>query len=285
MEIRDRAQMDPAYLWDLTPIYGSDDAWRKALEEARARVDALSDISGTLGRSAEDLKAGLDRIYAASECTERVYCYAFLKKSGDGGAPVLQEMEARAISLMVALETATAFLRPEILAIPAETLAKYMEAPMLSTYRHMLEDIVRGRGHTLDSGGERILAMLGDAAQTPDNAFTMLSEVDMRFSPIRDERGEEVPLTHGSFGVYRESRDARVRREAFESYFGEYKRYQNTLAAIYGGSVKQDCFNAEVRGYQSACEAALCAFPGILPQSSQQNLLPFFSNSVDVFSK
>lgn len=257
MEAKLRSEMNPEYMWDLTPVFESDDAWRAALAQTEAAVNALGDLPGTLGESAAALVAGLDRIHAAAELEQRVYAYAFLKKSGDGGDPACQEMEARAVGLMVALETATAFVNPEILAIPAATLDGWMADGALGGYRHMVEDIVRARSHTLDGRGERILAMLGDAAQTPQNAFEMLSAVDMRFQPIRDEDGGEAPLTHASFGVFRESRDPAVRRAAFESYFGEYRKYANTLAAIYAGSVKQDCFNAQVRGFDDACAAAL----------------------------
>ena len=259
MENKLRSQMNQAFMWDLKPVFESDEAWQSAFMRARASIEAIHAVPGTLGRSAEALRSGLDCVYAAAEAVERVYSYAFLRKSEDGGDAANQEMEARAIGLMVELQTAMAFLSPEILAIPAETLESNMKDERLKPCRHMIEDIVRARSHTLDAGGERILAMLGDAAQTPENAFEMLSSVDMRFPAIRDGQGEEAPLTHGSFGIFRESRDQRVRRDAFESYFREYAKYINTLAAIYSGSVKQDCFNASVRGFGGACEAALFA--------------------------
>ena len=259
MEIKTRSQMDPEFLWDLTAIFPSEDAWRAALDRAQAEVEALKDIPGTLGRSAEDLLAGLDRIYAAGEQAERVYAYAFLKKSGDGGDAACQEMEARAIGLLVAMQTATAFVNPEILRIPTETLQEWLRDERLKRYRHLAEDLERGRAHTLDAQSERMLAQLGDAFQTPGNAFQMLASVDMRFPPVHDDAGNELPLTHGSFGVYRDGRDRRLRREAFENYFGEYAKYINTLAALYAGNVKQDCFNADIRGFGGACEAALFA--------------------------
>ena len=81
----------------------------------------------------------------------------------------------------------------------------------------------------------------------------------MTFPEITDEKGEKVALTHGNFSVYRESTDRRVRREAFETYFGEFAKFQNTLAAMYGGSVKFDCYYADVRGFDSALARALFA--------------------------
>lgn len=271
MEAKSRKEMNPEYMWDLKPIYENDDAWRAALKDAEAGVASLSDIPGTLGQSAAALRAGLDRINAVSETAERVYAYAMLKKSEDGGDPVSQEMEARAISMLVALQTATAFLSPEVLSIPKEKLDSFMQDESLAVYRHIIEDVARGREHVLDHKGEQILAMLGDAAQTPSNAFEMLTEVDMRFDPVHDESGAEVPLTHGSFGVYRESRNQSVRREAFETYFGEYQKYINTLAATYAGNVKLDCFTADVRGYEDACAAAL--FSNNVPTALYDNLV------------
>ncbi len=266
MENKKRSEMNRDFMWDLTPIYASDEAWRVALSESESAVKELSALPGTLKVSVESLRAGLDKIYAISEQAERVYAYAMLRKSEDGGDPAAQEMEARAISMLVALQTATAFVNPEILSIKEATLNNWLKGEALKPYRHIIEDIARARAHTLDHNSERLMAMLGDAAQTPENVFEMLSEVDMRFPAIHDEEGNELPLTHASFGVYRESRSQQVRREAFETYFGEYTKYINTLAAAYAGSVKLDCFNADARGHESACAAALFAnnVPGSL---------------------
>ena len=271
MESKRRRDMNPEYLWDLTPIFPDRAAWQAAYAEAEAAVKGLGDLPGTLGASKEALKAGLDRIFAAMYKVEKVYNYAFLSKSGDNGDPELQDMEARGISLFVNLQTLTAFMNPEILAIPAEKLDAWMKDDDMKTYRHLVDDIARGRAHTLDAGGERLLAMLGDAAQTPGTAFEMFESVDMRFPNVHGEDGSEAPLTHGSFPIYRDSRSQAVRREAFETYFGEFAKYLNTLAAIYAGQVKLDCFNADARGFGSACEAAL--FGNNVPVALYDNLI------------
>ena len=257
MNAKPRRDMNPEFMWDLTPIFKSVEEWRAAYDEAEKAVKSLSDLPGTLVYSEDHLARGLDRISHAQELAERVYAYAFLCKSGDNGDPAYQEMEARAINLLVALETATAFVKPEILQIPAEMLEIWMKRDELKTYRHMVDDITRSRSHTLDANSERLLAMLGDVAQTPGSTFDLFESVDMRLPSIVDEAGETVPMTHGGFTVFRESRDARVRRDAFETYFGAYGQYINTLASVYGGAVKLDCFFANARKFSNACEAAL----------------------------
>ena len=280
MENKPRSAMNPEFMWDLTPIYESDAAWEEAFAQAGTLVSSLADLPGTLGASAGSLLNALAKIYEAEENVERVYGYAFLRKSGDNGNPKSQDMEARAISLIVAMQTATAFVQPEILAIPEEKLSAFMLDSRLSTYRHQLEDIARGRSHTLDANCERILAMLGDAAQTPSNVFEMFESVDMRFPNVHDENGDEQPLTHGSFSVFRESRSQAVRKEAFETYFGEFEKYINTLAATYAGAVKLNCFNASVRSFPGACEAAL--FGNNVPVALYDNLINAIHDALPV---
>ena len=252
-----RNEMDARFQWDLTQIYPNEVAWEAAMQAASDAVDALASVPGTLGTSKEAFKAGLDAIYAAGLKMETPYIYAFLKKTEDGSDARSQEMEAKATSLAVKFGAATAFLNPEILAIPAETLDAWMQDEALATYRHTVDDIVRTRAHTLDAAREQMLALLGDAAGTPKSAYEMLTDVDLQLPTVKNDAGEDVQLTGGTFPVFRESRNRAVREGAFRAMFGTYRQYGNTIAALYGGNVKLDTYFANQRGYASACEAAL----------------------------
>lgn len=258
MTQKTRGEMDPKYQWDLSHIFEDTAAWEAALETARQEVEGISGYRGTLG-SVQGAKAALDAYYALAEQAERIYLYAELTKAGDNGDQTAQAMQDRAMGLLVSLGAAASYLTPELAALPMETLEEYAKAEALSGYRHGILDIIRGRAYVLSPEQEHMLALLADPAQTPDNAFSMLSEVDMVLPTIQDENGETVQLTHGNYGVYRESRDRGVRQRAFEAYFGAFNGYINTFAALYGGSVKLDCYFAKVRGHASAQSAALFA--------------------------
>lgn len=250
-----RSEMNSAFQWDLSDIYSDQAAWEAALNKATAMVAQVPAIAGILGASAEALKSGLDKIYEAAEHAERVYVYAFLNASGDNGEASAQEMEARATRLLVDFSTASAFVNPEILSIDSDLLNDWMELPELEVYRHMISDICRARAHTLSQGEERLLAMLGDASQTPSKTYDLFESVDIEFENLAN--GD--PLTHALFGKYREDRSADVRRDAFEKYFGAFGKYINTLASLYAGSVKFDCYYAQARKHSSALESGLDA--------------------------
>lgn len=271
MELKNRAEMDPRYTWDLTAIFETDEAWERELAAASDAVEKLNTLPGTLSASLDSFKAGLDEVFAVSERMEKLYCYASLRKSGDNGDPKSQEMEARCIGLLTKFQAAVSFLNPEILAMDSDRLAGFMADESMAIYRHMVEDICRARAHTLDAEREKMLAMLSDAAQTPSNVFDMFESVDMTFDAVTGENDEELPLSHGSFAVFREHSCRKVRSDAFAKYFGAFAKFINTLAAMYAGSVKFDCYDADVRGYESACEAAL--FSNNVPVKLYDNLV------------
>lgn len=256
-----RSEMDPRFQWDFTHIYPDKAHWEAAMAEAEKAVEALSALPGTLGQSKDALKKGLEQLEDASQKVEIPYIYAMLHRAADGSEPAYQEMEARGMSLAVKANAATSFLDPEILAIPKEQLDAWMAQ----------EDISRGRAHTLSADKEKMLAMLGEAADTPSSAYEMLTNVNMVFPKIHNEAGEEVQLTSGNFGVYRESRSRAVREEAFRAMFGTYRKYGDTFAALYGGQIKFDTFFANVRGYGSSIEAYLDG--GNVPVSVYDSLI------------
>ena len=213
-----RSEQDIRFQWDLTKIYPDTAAWETAMQEAEAALAPLKDLPGTLGTSKEAFKHGLDTVYASMLKVELPYIYAFLKKTEDGSVAENQEMAARSESLLVKFSAATAFLNPEILAIPAEKLDAWMQDEALATYRHTVNDIVRMRAHTLDAAREQMLALLGDAAGTPKAAFEMLTDVDLQLPMVKNDAGEEVRLTPGTFPVYRESRSRALNLDTIHEF-------------------------------------------------------------------
>ena len=259
MALQTRAEAKKEFTWNFSDIFADDAAWEAAYKKAAAEVEKIPALAGTLGKSVAGMKAAMDLITEVSRQVEVLYIYSMLRMNVDNGDPTYQAMNGRATNLLVRLSTVAAFVGPEILSIDEKKLAEMMADPALKTYRHALEDTDRMRKYTLDRHSEEMLAMLSDAAGGTSDAFKMLESVDMTFPEIKDGNGETVTLTHGNFGVFRESGDARVRKESFEAYFGEFKRYINTFAAMYAGSVKMDNYYTRVRGYGSTCERALFA--------------------------
>jgi oligoendopeptidase F len=111
----------------------------------------------------------------------------------------------------------------------------------------------------------------------------MLTKVDMKFPDIRNEKGEEVPLTEAGYGTFIRSNDRRVRKDAFASLFETYTNFGATIAAAYSGSVKGDLFAARARGFETAVEASL--FPDEVPLSVYDNLISVIHESLPLLNE
>lgn len=283
MELKSRKEMDSAFMWDTSHIFASQEAWENMLLEAEKELSVIEGYQGTIGKSAEHLKEFTDKVFEIEEKINRVYIYAMLSKAADGGDSQALSMTAKATSLYTKFGTVTAYITPELLALSEDKAEDFLKNDLLKEYHHFLEDIFRGRKHTLDSEREKMLAMLFDAAQTPSNVFDAFTDVDLVFPKVHNEKGEEVQLTSGNFSVFRESPDRKVREEAFEAHFGEYKKYINSITEMYAGSVKFDCFMAKIRNYESAAHVAL--FKDNAPLSVYESLVEAVHNSLPTMKK
>jgi len=243
--------------WDLTKLFKSDAAWERGCKKFEKMVPEFAKFRGTLGRSANRLQACFEFEIACSKLGERLGAYASLKYSEDVSNTTYQGMIARFTYFATQMEEASSFIAPEIQAIPKTKMAEFMKHKALAPYRFSLEKLLRYRPHVLSENEERLLAMQGEVAGSTSKIFSQLNDADMTFGTVTDEDGNDVELSQSSFRALLESRKRSVRKTAFHQYYGRYEEHKNTLAAVLSGSVLQDVYNARVRNYPSAREAAL----------------------------
>jgi oligoendopeptidase F len=271
-----RSEVAKSDTWDLTSLFPNDEAWQSALPEFEVCIESFTQFSGTLGQSPEQLAACLDHDVKTDRIAERIGTYAFLKTAEDQGNSTYQGFAARYQNLASRAGQAASFIRPEILAIPDETMSKWLEHAALAPYRLVIERIHRYRAHTLAQSQERLLAMQSEMAQTASKTFRQLNDADLKFGTLEDEEGNRVELTNASFAALLQSPKREVRRQAFEQYYTQFTAHENTLAATLAGSVHTDVYYARARNYPSALESSL--FADNVPVAVYDNLIAAVRN-------
>ena len=244
--------------WRLEDLYHSTADWEGELKKVHELCEQIPDYKGRLGEGAGVLKELLRLEERISRLTERIFVYARMKRDEDNGNDQSQEMADRAQALAARVGTVTSFILPELMALPEKTIDSYLEADTeLSVYRHYFDDLIRKKKHILSPEEERILALGSEVTQAGEDVFSLFNHADLKFPLIKDAEGEEVELTHGRYLGFIESRDRRVRKEAFTGLHQTYRKFRNTLTATLNAGVKRDIFYTRVRRYSSALEAAL----------------------------
>jgi len=281
--MKNRNEIPESLKWDFTDLFESADEWESVYTSLEGKVETLALLRGTLGISAESLFNAYETMTNFEEKFDRVANYAFFAKTIDGGDTLAQEMCERVMMLNVKACTATAFFEPELMEISADRLAEFMKYPPLKKYAHIIEDSTRLRNHVLDEKSEAILAKFGKITSTPSDTYDMFTNVEMERPEVTGENGEKLPLSHGVFGMLRESANRKVREDAFEGMFGTYGKYINTFASLYGGSVKQDNLSAELRGYSSARAASLAG--SNVPEEVYDSLVAAVHGAIPLMNK
>lgn len=283
-KLAERRERKTEDTWRLEDLYASDEEWESAYQKVQKEIPSLSSFQDRLGESASILLEAFRR-KSEIECqAERIYVYANQKLHEDTRKSIYQDFAARADNLMVQLESALSYLAPELLAIPDEKIKQFFEEETeLEEYRQWIADLLRQKEHILPQEIEEILSRTGEFAGMSEDVFSMFHNADITFDTVTGTDGKQEELTHARYGRLMESRDRRVRKDAFEKYYRPYQCYENTLAALYQANAKKDSFYAKVRHYDSAREASLSN--SNIPTSVYDSLIEAVHDALPVFHR
>src|SRR5947207_8416137 len=281
-KIPTRADISDSDKWNLTHLFADVGKWQEDFAWLQRTYPSLQGWKGRVGESAQTLAEVLEFEKSLDLKIERIYHYASLQLAADSTNNEYLARIGQVQNLLTKIGEAAAFVAPEILAIDDGTFAKFVADPALAEWRIKLHKIRRMKPHVLSVPEERLLALGSVALSGYDDTFSQLTDVDMKFGVLIDEKGRERPLTQRSFSSFLVKRDHELRERAFHQFYAEFRDHQYTLAASLAYSVKADVFQARARHYSSALEAAL--FPDDVPvgvydgliRSVRANLTPLF---------
>ncbi|EGD46879.1 oligoendopeptidase F [Ruminiclostridium papyrosolvens DSM 2782] len=253
-----RKDIEDRFKWKLEDIYKDTDSWEKDFKAVKDLAAQMGNFQGKLGNSADTLLDCFKKSDELLSLNDKVFVYARMKRDEDNGNSTYQALTDRASTLGTEVYTAISFIIPEMLAIPEDKLLSFINSNKeLSLYMFMVQENLRQKEHILSEKEEQILALSTEISDTAGDIFTMYNNADIKFPHIRDEKGEDVEVTKGRYSTMLESRDRRVRKDAFEAVYGTYDKMKNTLGASLTGNVKKNRFYSVVRKYPSSLEASL----------------------------
>ena len=279
-DIRRREDVAAKYKWDLTHIYANDDAWEQAMAATFEEVKAFA---GWEGKVAEDPRKVIREYFDLDEKMSPVFSYAFLRKETDNADTVAQTLKAKLMQTAVQVQTMMSFFEPELLAMDEAALKEIAADPAMSDYDTFIEGLLRQKAHALPKEQEKLIAMMGQLASAPNNIFSMLTDVDMKFPDVVTPDGEHHTLTEGTYSSFIRHENRDVRKQGFEGIMGTYGKFANTIAATYAANVDKDVFTARARKY-SSCRAAKME-PLQIPEEVYDNLISVIHENIPTLNE
>lgn len=253
-----RKEVPTELTWDLTRIYKDDATWEADFKSVTAAIAELPKLAGKLGEGADALLNVLQTTLDAQRRLEKLYVYASMRSDQDTADGHYQAMYARISKLATTYEENTAFVQPELLAVPADTLTAWLSASTkLAEYKRTIAVMTRDRGHVLDAKSEALVSAAGDALGASADTFGVLNNSDIDFGMVQDDEGNWIKLSHGIYSQLIDSTNRDVRKNAFETLYQSYDGLRHTFAATLAGNTKAQNFNARAHKYPSARAAAM----------------------------
>ena len=276
--LKKREEISEEFKWKLDKVFKDSKAWEEEFKNLQLEVPKYESFQGKLNNKEEILKY-LEFNEEVSRKAEKLYVYAHMKCDEDTTNQTTQSMMNKIDAYMAEFSSKTAFFVPEILSLDDDFISDILNNDeRFKKYDFLLRDILKEKKHILTKEMEELLALASDCLDAPSTIHNMLTNADMTFDNIKDEDGEIVELTEGNYSSFIKSKDRNIRKEAFQKLFGEYKKFENTLASSLTANIKSFNFSASVRKYKSPLEASLG--PNDIPLSVYEKAIETVNNNL-----
>ena len=187
-----------------------------------------------------------------------LYLYGKRQYDTDMSNSLFQNMKGEIQSLSVEANLKLTFINDDLLKMEEKTFEKYLkEEPKLQPYRFFVEQVVRSKKHILPLEQEKLMTLTGLYGSSISEAANVLNDVDKPSPEVTLSTGEKVVLNYANYFKYRSSKNPEDRSLVIRTFWKNQKQYENTLAVLFDGGMKQDLFNARARNFNNCLEARL----------------------------
>lgn len=279
-----RSEIEEKYKWDLTPIYKDVDSWYEDYDLVSKEIKKVLDFKGNIVKNAKNLLDYIEFSMNLERKLYKLYYYAHLNFDSDTTNNEYQKMNGKIENLLAEYNRLDSFANPEMMKIDFNQIKEfYKEEPRLQEYEFLLEQLYRYKDHILNTEAESIISSFANINSTPEQVFEALTDSDLRFGKVKNDKGEDVELNESNYSSFIESTNRDVRKEAFEMLLKTYSNYKNTIANTFAGNVEVLTTMAKLKKYSSSLEASL--FDDNISTEVYNNLIDTVSHNLDVLYK
>lgn len=245
--------------WDLTPIFADAEKASEERVAIRAGLPQLAQWKGKLTNQAA-IRAALDARSAMRVRLARYWSWANLRQSRDGADEAAAADMAAAMDLQAGIDSATAYLEPELLALGPTHLAQLTEAAMLSPYRRLLIQLRTRANHVLSADREAMIAGVQPLLRRPAAIRDTLFNVELPYPSIT-VKGEQRRLTFGATRRLLTDPDRATRRAAWEASTATQDGFKLTQAGLLSAYLDGAAWEAKTRGWPGQTDMVTASDP------------------------
>ena len=214
--------------WAIEDIYADESGYDADVKAAESLI-GFSEFKGKLGNKA-DFYACMKKQEKVGRIIEKLSVYAMMLFDTDTSSSRYDALNKRAESLAVKLGEESAFITPELIALPDSVIKGYIEDKDLTEYDYFLKGLLKEKAHVLSETEEKLLALSSETLSSFRDIFTKIDNADLPLKSFK-HGGKTYNLSHGLYGVIMRDKDRALRRKCFKTYYSAYGSLLNTISA------------------------------------------------------
>lgn len=280
----DRDNIEEKYKWDLSVIYKDEEEFNQQLNEVKQEVKEFAKYENLMSKDAKSFFETIKKYYEITRKIDKLAVYTSLLFDEDTSNNNNQSLKIRISNLYDEWNKICFFVTTTILKKEKKEIEKYyQEVPELLDYKTIIDREYRYKNHVLTDAEEKLLSQMTKAFNNNYETYELLKDSDLKFGTILDENNNEVELTCSNYSIYIESKNRRVRKEAFQTLYKTYKQFNNTFASTLSGAINENITISKIRKYNSTIE--WCLYHDELDETIYNNLINTVSNNLNTLFK
>ena len=279
-----RNEIEEKYKWDLTKIYINIKEFKEDYKKVSKDIEEFTKYEKIMANNAKIFFETLEKYFSILRIIEKLSVYTHLLFDEDTSNNENQALSAKVSNLYDKFAKISYFITPTILKKDYSEIEKYYEEePKLKEYKILLKNEYRYKSHTLSDIEEKLLSSITKMLNNNYETYEILKDSDLTFGNIHDEEGNLVELTCSNYSIYIESKNRKVRKEAFLTLYKTYKQFINTFAMTLSGNIKENITISRIKKYKSTIE--WCLYPDEVDITIYDNLIKTVNNNLNILFK
>lgn len=279
-----RSEIDKKYQWNINRIYQNEEEFQKDYKKLEEMISYYDSAKGHLLDSTQTLQFFLEKQNEIDSLMNKLHIYAYLLQDTDINNSENRYFYEKIRFLIEKINLKSSYVNSELLQGEYETIQQYIkENPKLEEYEYLLKLMYYMKEHVLSETEERVVAMLTNPIDRLEEATAMLRDSELEYGTIIDEDGEEIIINGGTIGSLLNSHTQRVRKEAYQKYYGTYQKYIGTFASHLIGSIEAEEALAKLHKFSNCLEQNL--YHDEIDSKIFTNLLHVTNQHLETFQK
>ena len=254
------------YVWDLSYIYPSKEAWDKDLKLVQTKLSTVQKHKGLMQKNAGLFLQAMDDIYDIRSRAAKMMLYAMLQSYVNTKDEQAGSMTDAAGKIEIDVESAVSFLPDEIKKIGAEKVNQWVKSePKLQRHTRRINRILQEIPYTSSQETQAVIeSMKGWPGVTADGFFA-LYDSELNWPVYVDKNNNPKKITYGEYAGARRTTDAQERLNVARAMLGFSGSYENLLGFLYTKRITADLTISKHKKFNDGIDALWFLRDGIPP--------------------